>query len=124
MDDLTRLIESLPPEALAALLPPHLRGERPTQPEALAYHLLAAETGDHPDAHLPCRAGGPGCERCWDKGEELRASWAGLDYSQMTHPHAEREARSLILYWYSVASLTGTPIVVHGIPGFSPGAQR
>jgi hypothetical protein len=118
MDEFHRRIQSLPPEALAAVLPPYLR-ERPTDPVALAHYLLWAEAGDHPDSHLPCRPGQPrGCDACWEKSEAFREEAARLPYEQMVHPNEEREARNLISYWYALGALTGVPVIVHGLPMF------
>lgn len=109
-----------PDQNLDRLIPSYLRN-RPTEVVPLAYYLLSAETGDHPDAHLPDPSGS-NCTRCYEKAEDLREMWAGLDYSQMANPTAESEARQLILFWFQSAAMRGSAIVFHSprIPDFDP----
>lgn len=85
-----------------AVVPPYL-WERPNGPVALAHWLLAAETGSHPDAHLPCRPIS-GCARCIEKGEEYIERWRESPAERQAHSEATQEARDLIDFWYLLGS--------------------
>jgi hypothetical protein len=89
-------------EDAMAIVPPYLL-ERPSEPVLLAHWLLAAETGTHPDAHLPCRPVS-GCERCIEKGDEFVERWRESAVEHQAHPDATQEARDLIDLWYLLGS--------------------